>query len=117
MHANAAESLLPFLRPDAKILDIGCGSGYLTHVFANLLGPEGKVVGIDHIQELVDLSKNNMARSSEGRELMQSGKVKFVLGDGRKGWKEDAPYDAIHVGAAAKEAHQEILDQLKAPGR
>ena len=43
--------------------------------------------------------------------------MKFVAGDGRKGWKEGAPYDAVHVGAAAAEHHQELTDQLKAPGR
>lgn len=25
----------------------------------------------------------------------------FSVGDGRNGYKEEAPYDAIHVGAAA----------------
>lgn len=117
MHASAAESLLPFLHPTARVLDVGSGSGYLTHVLANLVGPQGKVVGIDHIQALVDMSRKNMKKSQEGKELLENGKVKLVVGDGRKGWKEEGPYDAIHVGAAAKEAHQDLLDQLKSPGR
>ncbi|KAF2459492.1 protein-L-isoaspartate O-methyltransferas-like protein [Lineolata rhizophorae] len=117
MHANAAESLLPRLQPGARVLDIGSGSGYLTHVLAELVKPGGTVVGIDHIQPLVDLAKANMAKSAEGRELLESGVVKFVKGDGRKGWSEDAPYDAIHVGAAAAEHHVDLVDQLKAPGR
>ena len=75
------------------------------------------MVGIDHIKELVEMSRKNMAKSTAGKELLDSGKVKLVVGDGRKGWKEEGPYDAIHVGAAAREAHQELLDQLKAPGR
>ena len=117
MHAHASESLLPYLHPAAKILDIGSGSGYLTHVLANLVGTEGRVVGIDHIQSLVDLANTNMAKSEDGKELLGSGQVRFVKGDGRKGWKEGGPYDAIHVGAAAKEAHSDLIDQLKAPGR
>ena len=117
MHASAAESLLPFLHPTARILDVGSGSGYLTHVLANLVGPQGRVIGIDHIDGLVEMSRKNMAKSKEGREMLESGKVKLIVGDGRKGWKEEGPYDAIHVGAAAKEAHQDLLDQLQSPGR
>jgi len=117
MHASACESLLPYLNPGAKVLDIGSGSGYLTHVLAELVKPGGKVIGIDHIQELVDLATKNMAKSKEGKELLESGTVEFVKGDGRKGYLEEAPYDAIHVGAAAAEHHTALTDQLKAPGR
>ncbi|CAA9962027.1 Protein-L-isoaspartate O-methyltransferase [Pyrenophora teres f. maculata] len=117
MHASACESLLDYLQPGSKVLDIGSGSGYLTAVLANLVAPNGSVVGIDHIQPLVDMGKQNMQKSEEGRRMLDSGRVKFVLGDGRKGWAEGAPYDAIHVGAAAAEHHQILTDQLKAPGR
>lgn len=37
--------------------------------------------------------------------------------DGREGWPEFAPYDAIHVGAAAQEIPQSLVDQLKPGGR
>ncbi|KAF2198174.1 protein-L-isoaspartate O-methyltransferas-like protein [Delitschia confertaspora ATCC 74209] len=117
MHASACEALLPYLQPGSRVLDIGSGSGYLTHVFANLVGPTGTVIGVDHIQPLVSLAEENMAKSKEGRELLESGRVKFIKADGRKGWKEGAPYDAVHVGAAAAEHHKELAEQLKAPGR
>lgn len=117
MHASAAESLLPFLLPGARVLDVGSGSGYLTHVLANLVGSEGRVVGVDHIQELVDLATNNMSKSADGQEMLRTGQVVFVKADGRKGWKEGAPYDAIHVGAAAVQLHAQLVEQLKAPGR
>ena len=129
MHASACESLLPFLHPSARVLDIGSGSGYLTHVLANLIAgspsdegkpttqPGGKVIGIDHIQPLVSLAKKNMCRSKDGRALIETGRVEFVCGDGRKGHREGGPYDAIHVGAAAQAFHSELLDQLKSPGR
>jgi len=117
MHASACEALLPYLNPGARVLDIGSGSGYLTHVLANLVGPTGSVIGVEHIQALVSLGETNMSKSPEGRQLLESGNVKFVKGDGRLGWKEGAPYDAIHVGAAAAGHHQELADQLKAPGR
>jgi protein-L-isoaspartate(D-aspartate) O-methyltransferase len=129
MHAAATESLLPFLGDEDKdgqpkesvegrrVLDVGSGSGYLVHVLANLLGDGGKVVGIDHIQGLVDLARNNMNKSEQGRQLLQSGKVEIVCGDGRKGYAAAGPYDAIHVGAAAVEVHRELVEQLRSPGR
>ncbi|KAL1642764.1 hypothetical protein SLS58_005268 [Diplodia intermedia] len=117
MHASACESLLEYLNPGAKVLDIGSGSGYLSHVLAELVKPNGTVIGVDHIQELVDLAKANTAKSPEGKNLMESGAIKYIIADGRKGWPEGAPYDAIHVGAAAAEHHQTLVDQLKAPGR
>lgn len=117
MHAAAAESLLPYLKPGARVLDVGSGSGYLTHVLAELVKPGGTVVGIEHIQPLVDMGATNTQKSREGRELMEAGGIKYVKGDGREGWAKDAPYDAIHVGAAAAGFHQKLIDQLKAPGR
>lgn len=118
MHAHALKHLLPFLTPGARVLDVGSGSGYLTQIMGGMVGAGGgRVIGIEHIQALADLGAENVGRSSEGRDMLRSGVVKFVKGDGRRGWRDDAPYDAIHVGAAAKEIHAELLEQLKAPGR
>lgn len=96
---------------------MGSGSGYLTHVLAELVKPGGTVVGVEHIQPLVDLATQNTRKSEEGRQLMDAGGINYVKADGRKGWREGAPYDAIHVGAAAAGHQQELIDQLKAPGR
>lgn len=117
MHAAAAESLLPFLKPGARVLDEGSGSGYLTHVLAELVKLGGTVVGIEHIQPLVDMGIANTRKSQEGKDLMDNGGIKYVKEDGREGWAEGAPYDAIHVGAAAAGFPQKLIDQLKAPGR
>lgn len=122
MHGHACEYLINYLHPGSRVLDIGSGSGYLTHVLANLVtspgsSDTGKVIGVDHISELVDLSRENMDKSAEGRELQKSGKVEFIKADGRLGWKDGAPYDAIHVGAAAESLHPVLIEQLRAPGR
>jgi protein-L-isoaspartate(D-aspartate) O-methyltransferase len=130
MHASACESLLPYLpvpspRP-LRVLDIGSGSGYLTHVLAELAGEEGRVVGVEHIRELRDLGEANMRKSEEGRGFLERGRVRFVVGDGRKGWvdpeveaegEEERGWDAIHVGAAAVKVHEELIAQLRRPGR
>lgn len=120
MHANACESVLDFLQPGAKVLDVGSGSGYLTHVLAELVKPGGTVVGVEHIQPLVDLAKKNTDKSSEGRQLLANGSITYVKADGRKGWTGkggEKGYDVIHVGAAAVGFHQDLIDQLKRPGR
>lgn len=41
----------------------------------------------------------------------------YLLIDGRLGWPEHAPYDAIHVGAAGPEIPKALVDQLKPGGR
>jgi protein-L-isoaspartate(D-aspartate) O-methyltransferase len=122
MHGQACEYLIDYLKPGSQVLDIGSGSGYLTHVFANLItapgSPDhGQVIGIEHIPELVELARTNLNKSEDGRKLQESGKVKFITADGRLGWKEAAPYDVIHVGAAAEQLHPVLIEQLRAPGR
>jgi len=116
MHAYAAEHLLPFLHPGAKVLDVGSGSGYLTAVFHQLVGPTGKVVGIDHISELVDWSISNLKKDGLD-EALEKKEIEMVVGDGRKGYPSGGPYDAIHVGAAAPSLPSELVDQLASPGR
>jgi len=124
MHAHATENLLPFLNPGAKVLDIGSGSGYTCAIFHHLVSPQGegeaqaqgKVVGIDHIPQLVNWSIVNLKQDGL-TEALDSEKITVIAGDGRLGYPEHAPYDAIHVGAAAPILPEALLNQLKAPGR
>uniref|UniRef100_A0A8D0FXN1 Protein-L-isoaspartate O-methyltransferase n=1 Tax=Strix occidentalis caurina TaxID=311401 RepID=A0A8D0FXN1_STROC len=99
----------------AKALDVGSGSGYLTACFARMMGPTGKAVGVEHIKELVHESIRNVQEDDPA--LLSSGRVKLVVGDGRQGYPEEAPYDAIHVGAAAATVPKELLNELKPGGR
>ena len=86
------------LKDGAKVLDIGSGSGYLTACFAVMAGPNAKVIGVDHIQELVDWSEKNIRKNNSN--LIDSGRIKLVVGDGHFGFEEEGPYHVIHVGAA-----------------
>lgn len=115
MHAHALECLKNHLYKGAKALDVGSGSGYLTACMALMVGETGLAVGIDHIPELVNAATANIKKDQPG--LLESGRIKMMVGDGRLGNPEDAPYDAIHVGAAAPELPQELVNQLKLGGR
>lgn len=50
-------------------------------------------------------------------KFIGDGHVKIIQGDGRLGCEEFGPYDAIHVGAAASDIPQNLLNQLKPGGR
>ncbi|XP_077675013.1 protein-L-isoaspartate(D-aspartate) O-methyltransferase-like isoform X2 [Eretmochelys imbricata] len=90
--------------------------GYKATISApHMVSPTGKAVGIEHIEELVHESIRNVREDDP--TLLTSGRVKFLVGDGRQGYPEEAPYDAIHVGAAADTVPKELLKQLKPGGR
>eukprot|EP00826_Nyctotherus_ovalis_P021630 TRINITY_DN1701_c0_g1_i11.p3 TRINITY_DN1701_c0_g1~~TRINITY_DN1701_c0_g1_i11.p3 ORF type:complete len:125 (-),score=27.04 TRINITY_DN1701_c0_g1_i11:171-545(-) len=78
-----------------------------------MLGEGGKVYGIEHIDELVKQSKDNIAKHH--KHFLDDGSITMVAGDGRKGLPEYAPYDVIHVGAAADILPEDLVKQL-APG-
>uniref|UniRef100_A0A0M3IAY0 Protein-L-isoaspartate(D-aspartate) O-methyltransferase n=1 Tax=Ascaris lumbricoides TaxID=6252 RepID=A0A0M3IAY0_ASCLU len=114
-HASALERLKDHLKEGDTALDVGSGSGYLTVCMAQMVGETGKVVGIDHIKELVDLSKRNIEKNHA--HLLTSGRVIMVEGDGRLGYAPCAPYKAIHVGAAAPTLPPKLVEQLAPGGR
>eukprot|EP00043_Microstomoeca_roanoka_P005602 m.56829 g.56829 ORF g.56829 m.56829 type:complete len:232 (-) comp13034_c1_seq1:85-780(-) len=116
MHAYALEGLRDKLHRGCRVLDIGCGSGYLVEAFSHMVGPDGVVVGIEHIPELAEMSKTNLRKSPSMSERMDSGSVHVYHGDGFKGWADLGPYDAIHVGAAPPTIPKDLVDQLKPDG-
>lgn len=75
----------------------------------------GQVIGIEHHPKLVDFATGNL--NADDQSMLSGGKLKIIQGDGRLGCEEFAPYDAIHVGAAAAEIPEMLLEQLKLGGR
>ncbi|PIN23074.1 Protein-L-isoaspartate(D-aspartate) O-methyltransferase [Handroanthus impetiginosus] len=116
MHAMCLELLEDYLKPGMHALDVGSGTGYLTACFAVMVGPQGRAVGVEHIPELGEFSIKNIKKSAAA-PLLEGGSLLIHVGDGRQGWPEFAPYDAIHVGAAAPEIPPALIEQLKPGGR
>ena len=88
-----------------KVLEIGTGSGYQTAVLARLCR---RVYTIERLREL----------SLEAQAVFDRLGIRNVtplVGDGSKGWPDQAPFDRIIVTAAAKLPPQPLIDQL-APG-
>jgi protein-L-isoaspartate(D-aspartate) O-methyltransferase len=95
------------LRPGARVLDVGCGSGYAAALLADLVAPGGTVHAIERIQTLAETARIRLA--SRG--------VDVRVGDGHSGLPARAPFDAIHVAAAATEPPEALLDQLATGGK
>lgn len=80
------------LKPDASILDIGCGTGSIT-VEAALQCPQGKVFAIDMDEEAVALTEENVKRFSLSNVEVIKGTVPQAL--------PDMVFDRIFIGGAS----------------
>jgi len=94
------------LRPEDRVLEVGTGSGYHAAVLAQLAA---RVWSIERHAELSERAAGNLAAAGVAN-------VTLLVGDGRLGHPEQAPYDAINV-AASGEVPAELEDQLVLGGR
>ena len=96
------------LAGDETVLDVGTGSGYHAALLARLAA---HVYSIEVHEELSRMAARNLAAAGVEN-------VTLVVGDGRAGLPEHAPFDAINVAAAAGGAIPPALaDQLAVGGR
>ncbi|MBI3115433.1 MAG: protein-L-isoaspartate(D-aspartate) O-methyltransferase [Candidatus Kerfeldbacteria bacterium] len=103
------EALQP--QPGDAVLDVGSGSGWATALLADLVGPRGHVYAIERIPALRAFGERNVLRAGLRN-------VTFATGDGSRGWPAAAPFQRIHVAAAAPRAVPEPLkEQLAVGGR
>ena len=92
---------------DAKVLEIGTGSGYQAAVAAEL---SGHVYSIEIVAALAEKAAG--ALKATGYE-----RVHLRTGDGYHGWPEQAPFDVIIVTAAADTIPPPLIAQLAEGGR
>jgi SAM-dependent methyltransferase len=84
--AQRAETLTKLaLRPGERVLDVGCGPGFLCESMAEIVGMEGCVTGIDISSDLIALC----ARRNPFKWLS------YVAGDATQLAEPDASFDAL----------------------
>jgi protein-L-isoaspartate(D-aspartate) O-methyltransferase len=115
LHSYCLEALKDYLIEGSNALDVGFGSGYLTVAMSKMMNDKGCVVGIEHIKELYDFGLQNI--SKHHKALLDNKSIELILGDGRLGFKEKAPFNCIHVGAASMEVPKVFIEQLAFGGR
>ena len=95
------------LKPGAKVLEVGTGSGYQAAILAEV-GAE--VYTIEIVEPLAKSAAERLKR-------LGYTKVQVKFGDGYVGWKEHASFDGIIVTAAAEPVPPPLIEQLKPGGR
>jgi protein-L-isoaspartate(D-aspartate) O-methyltransferase len=95
------------LTGDERVLEVGTGSGYQTAILARLAR---EVYSVEIVPELSE-------RAGEVLHSLGVENVELRVGDGRAGWPEEAPFDAIVVTAAPAAVPEALVGQLAPGGR
>lgn len=94
------------LEPDSHVLEVGTGSGYQAAILAHITP---HVWSIEALPQLANAARERLHKLGYPVEVR--------TGDGRLGWPEHAPYDAIVVTAAPPEVPPALVQQLRTRGR
>lgn len=87
---NSVTFLIPHLLPNQRLLDIGCGAGFLSARMANAVAP-GELVGIDIEQSQVDIARETAAQKNVDN-------ARFRVADALDLPFADSSFDVAHLG-------------------
>ena len=92
---------------EERVLEIGTGTGFLTWLLAQCAA---HVTGVEIRPALAERSRSNLAAHGVGNATIE-------VGDGRRGWEREAPYDVIAVGGSVPVPEPAFEEQLSLGGR
>jgi protein-L-isoaspartate(D-aspartate) O-methyltransferase len=95
------------LKPGAKVLEIGTGSGYQAAVLSEL---SPRVLTMEIIRALGNEAQQRLQKLGYHT-------IRVRIGDGYFGWPEEAPFDGIIVTCAAGHIPPPLIAQLREGGR
>jgi protein-L-isoaspartate(D-aspartate) O-methyltransferase len=95
---------LAAIKPEDRILDVGCATGYSSAVLARL---GGKVIALEQDADLLRIASDGLANT--GVTLVQGGLI--------EGAKMEGPFDVIVVEGAIEQSPDNLLAQLAEGGR
>jgi len=100
-HKFQAERSAPFfdllalveIRPDLKVVDLGCGTGELTHQLADAL-PDSHVTGLDSSSQMLDAARAKTFSSpslvfEEGDQAQLTGEWDLIFSNAALQWSEN----------------------------
>jgi protein-L-isoaspartate(D-aspartate) O-methyltransferase len=90
-----------------KVLEVGAGSGYAAAVISCIAG---KVIAIERQHDLAEVARQRMER-------LGFDNVEIIEGDGTKGCRDQAPFDAILAAASGSHVPRPLVEQLAPGGR
>ena len=94
------------VKPGARVLEIGTGSGYAAAVLSRIAA---KVHTVERHGALAEIARKRFARLGYRN-------IEVRHGDGTAGWPEAAPFDAIIVTAGGPDIPESLRQQLKIGG-
>jgi len=92
-----------------KVLEIGTGSGYNAVIMSLLVRNSGHIYTIERINELHKLAKKRF-------EKLGLTNITAILGDGKEGLREFAPFNKIVFTCYSKKLPEKLLEQLSNNG-
>jgi protein-L-isoaspartate(D-aspartate) O-methyltransferase len=95
------------IRAGDKVLEVGAGSGYAAAVISRIAE---RVVAIERQHDLVEVARERLRRLGYDN-------IEIVEGDGTKGCRDHAPFDAILAAASGSHVPRPLVEQLAPYGR